>query len=37
MTGLSSLYSNDEETKIKFAFRVYDIDDDGYITNGELF
>ena len=37
VTGLSQLYSNDEEAKIKFAFKVYDIDGDGYISNGELF
>lgn len=37
VNGLSSLYGNDEESKIRFAFRVYDMDDDGYITNGELF
>jgi serine/threonine-protein phosphatase 2B regulatory subunit len=37
VTGLSALYSNDEEAKIIFAFKVYDLDDDGYITNGELF
>ncbi|EGR32848.1 hypothetical protein IMG5_068710 [Ichthyophthirius multifiliis] len=37
ITGLSSLYSNDEEAKLKFAFKVYDIDGDGYISNGELF
>ena len=35
--GLSSLYGNDEEQKIQFAFKIYDIDEDGYITNGELF
>lgn len=27
----------DKETKLKFAFRIYDIDKDGYISNGELF
>mmetsp|Transcript_321 Transcript_321/g.50 ORF Transcript_321/g.50 Transcript_321/m.50 type:complete len:108 (+) Transcript_321:100-423(+) len=37
VTGLSQLYSNDEEVKLKFAFKVYDIDNDGYITNGELY
>ena len=35
--GLSKLYNNNEEEKIKFAFRVYDLDEDGYISNGELF
>ena len=37
VTGLSQLYSNDEEAKIRFAFKVYDNDEDGYITNGDLF
>ena len=23
--------------KFRFAFRIYDIDNDGYISNGELF
>ena len=27
----------DESEKIKFAFEVYDINKDGYISNGELF
>ncbi|XP_010612640.1 calcineurin subunit B type 2 [Fukomys damarensis] len=25
------------EQKLRFAFRIYDIDEDGYISNGELF
>lgn len=37
VTGLSTLYSNNEEAKLQFAFKVYDIDDDGFISNGELF
>ncbi|KAL6946983.1 Calcineurin subunit B [Hanseniaspora vineae] len=38
ITGLSifSGKANDEE-KHKFAFKIYDIDKDGYISNGELF
>ncbi|XP_065175096.1 calcineurin subunit B type 1-like [Sycon ciliatum] len=34
-----SLFSSkgDNESKLKFAFRIYDIDKDGYISNGELF
>jgi len=27
----------DKEMKLKFAFRIYDMDKDGYISNGELF
>lgn len=27
----------DKESKLRFAFRIYDIDNDGYISNGELF
>lgn len=36
--GLSA-FSNkgDKEQKLRFAFKVYDIDRDGYISNGELF
>lgn len=26
-----------KESKLRFAFRIYDIDRDGYISNGELF
>ncbi|XP_069867087.1 calcineurin subunit B type 2 [Dipodomys merriami] len=26
-----------EEEKLRFAFRIYDIDNDGFISNGELF
>lgn len=36
--GLSAFSSKgDKEQKLKFAFKVYDIDRDGYISNGELF
>ncbi|AET40869.1 calcineurin regulatory subunit B Ecym_7012 [Eremothecium cymbalariae DBVPG len=28
---------SDKEDKLKFAFKIYDIDKDGYISNGELF
>lgn len=34
---MAALYGTDEEKKIEFAFKIYDIDEDGYITNGELF
>ena len=27
----------DKESKLKFAFSIYDIDRDGFIANGELF
>jgi len=27
----------DKESKLRFAFRIYDMDNDGYISNGELF
>lgn len=27
----------DKASKLKFAFRIYDVDNDGYISNGELF
>ncbi|KAK4939002.1 Calcineurin subunit B [Elasticomyces elasticus] len=36
--GLSAFSSKgNKEEKLKFAFKVYDIDRDGYISNGELF
>lgn len=27
----------DKLSKLRFAFRIYDMDNDGYISNGELF
>ena len=27
----------DKESKLKFAFKIYDMDQDGFISNGELF
>ncbi|KAH8105511.1 calcium/calmodulin-dependent protein phosphatase [Cristinia sonorae] len=36
--GLSAFSSRgDPEEKLRFAFKVYDMDRDGYISNGELF
>ncbi len=36
--GLQKLSSiGSEEEKLKFAFKVYDIKGDGFISNGELF
>ena len=32
--GLAALYGTDEQKKLQFAFKIYDIDEDGYITNG---
>lgn len=31
------LFQGDKESKLRFAFRIYDMDNDGYISNGELF
>ena len=37
--GLAQVSSDcaDEERRLKFIFRIYDMDRDGYISNGELF
>ena len=38
VSGLSAFSSKgNQEEKLRFAFKVYDIDRDGYISNGELF
>lgn len=38
MQGLNSLSAGaDQEEKLRFAFNIYDINNDGYISNGELF
>ncbi|KAJ5980033.1 Calcineurin Ca2+-binding regulatory subunit CnaB [Penicillium waksmanii] len=38
VTGLSAFSSKgNKREKLRFAFKVYDIDRDGYISNGELF
>ena len=36
--GLAQFNSrDDEERRLQFIFRIYDMDRDGYISNGELF
>lgn len=35
--GIAALYGTDDDKKLKFAFDIYDIDKDGFISNGELF
>ena len=36
--GMSQFSSQgDKETKLRFAFRIYDMDNDGFISNGELY
>eukprot|EP00483_Globobulimina_turgida_P013404 UN13428 len=38
--ALSIFCANDQEekvAKVKFAFRIYDVNNDGYISNGDLF
>ena len=38
--ALSIFCANDDaekEAKVKFAFRIYDVNNDGYISNGDLF
>lgn len=38
ISGLSAFSSRgNKEEKLRFAFKVYDIDRDGFISNGELF
>ena len=38
VSGLSAFSSKgNKEEKLRFAFKVYDIDRDGYISNGELY
>lgn len=38
LTCIATLSTNaDEEMKLKFAFQVYDKDEDGFISNGDLF
>ena len=36
--GIGQLVGRDnEDRRLQFMFRIYDIDNDGYISNGELF
>ena len=38
ITGMATFSSHaDTESKLRFAFKIYDIDNDGFISNGELF
>ena len=38
INGLAALSSTaNEEAKLKFAFKIYDMDEDGFISNGDLF
>lgn len=32
-----AIRDNDHEQRLKFIFRIYDMDRDGFISNGELF
>ena len=38
LQGLSLFSTKGEkEEKLRFAFKIYDMDNDGYISNGELY
>ena len=39
ITGLITIFSGrgEKDAKLRFAFKIYDIDKDGFISNGELF
>lgn len=38
ISGMSSFSSQaDMESKLRFAFKIYDMDNDGFISNGELY
>ncbi len=38
VTGLSSLHAEGPlDDKMRFVFNIYDMDNDGFISNGELF
>lgn len=34
MLGIAALYGTDDEKKLLFAFNIYDMDKDGFISNG---
>ena len=38
INGLTALSTGtDEQQKIRFAFKIYDLDEDGFLSNGDLF
>ena len=38
ISGVSQFsVKGDKDSKLRFAFRIYDMDNDGFISNGELF
>eukprot|EP01108_Squamamoeba_japonica_P005585 TRINITY_DN4464_c0_g1_i2.p2 TRINITY_DN4464_c0_g1~~TRINITY_DN4464_c0_g1_i2.p2 ORF type:complete len:151 (-),score=52.28 TRINITY_DN4464_c0_g1_i2:72-524(-) len=37
IAALATFHAGSAEDKLRFVFRIYDIDADGYISNGELF
>ena len=38
VSGMSKFSSSeDREAKLRFAFKIYDINNDGFISNGELY
>ena len=38
ISGMSCFSSQaDTESKLRFAFKIYDMDNDGFISNGELY
>ena len=38
ITGMSTFSSQaNTEAKLRFAFKIYDIDNDGFISNGDLY
>jgi len=37
IAALATFHSGTAQDKLKFVFKIYDIDNDGFISNGELF